>query len=526
MQKLKYLTLLPIIGLTACGGGSGSGNGTQRDIAPTRPSAQVSGTGFDGLILEGDVAVNGFDGAVAGNLLGTAKTDLYGSYTASLQSPNTPILIKVDGGRYIEEASNTQIQLERQLNHRLYAVDYYKSGSAIEVSATFFTTLATGLTEYLVHKQGLSTEVAIERAYAEIDAWAGFDTRRTTPLAVNDVANASPLLTNALKAGFVAAGISQLTRTIATGDPHTTFFSIGFIQVAYEDIKADGILDGIGKGGDPLSYGTLLINADTYRTLLGTRLLQFVTSDYNQTSLGFDDLVGYASQLNQYDGELFNYTTAPDLDDTMPTINNVTPTSDTVIKGSTTLSASVADTFGIASVEFQVNGESIATLTKAPYSYAFNATDYLNGIYPLETVVTNLLGNVATDTRNLNINNGVISFSVPSERIEATGVTSTFGSGTCSLPLTIKDSTGLGVTYVNLDGDRLLSEDSIAGGAKTILIAQDAGMAGSCRHYTIDALDHIGNVYSQKLSVYTTRSALSNKYRAFCYMDLGPNCRY
>lgn len=525
MQKLKYLTLLPIIGLAACGGGSGSGNGTQRDIAPTRPSAQVSGTGFDGLILEGDVAVSGFNGAVAGDILGTAKTDLYGSYTASLQSPDTSILIKVDGGRYIEEASNTQIQLERQLNHRLYAVDYYKSGSAIEVSATFFTTLATGLTEYLVHKQGLSTEVAIERAYAEIDAWAGFDTRRTTPLAVNDAANASPLLTNALKAGFVAAGISQLTRSITTGDPHTKFFSIGFIQVAYEDIKADGILDGIGNGGDPLSYGTLLINADTYRTLLGTRLLQFVTSDYNQTSLGFDDLVGYATQLNQYNGELFNYTSAPDLNDTTPSISNVTPTSATVIKGSTTLSASVADIFGIASVEFRVNGESIATLTQAPYSYAFDATAYLNGIYPLETVVTNLLGNTSTNTRNLNINNGVISFSVPTGAIEATNVTSGF-TGTCSLPLTVRDTTGLGVTYVNLDGNRLLTEDSIAGGAKTVSFSQNAGMAGSCRHYTVDALDHIGNSYSQQISVYTTRSALSNKYRAFCYMDLGPNCRY
>lgn len=526
MKNLKNLTILPIIGLAACGGGSD--NETQRDIAPTRPSAQVSGTGFDGLIIEGDVSVSDFSNAISGGLLGTAKTDGVGKYEASIQSPNTAIRVALQNGFYIEEASGTEIPLDANKSHKLYAVDYYTSGSSVEVSATFFTTLATGLTEYLVQDQGLSTVVAIERAYAEIDAWAGFDTRRTTPLAVNDAANASPLLTNALKAGFVAAGISQLTRTVGNGDPHTTFSSIGFIQVAYEDIKADGILDGIGNGGDPLSYGNLLINANTYRTLLPTRLLQFVSTDFNQTGLTFDALLDYASNLNSYSGSLFNYEETDDITQIEPEIDHILPTDGTIAARTITLSSTATDTFGIASLEYTLGGESVVTLYEPPYVHNMDISTHSNGDYQLNVIATNYLGNTKTASNSITINNGSLSFVGLSERYnERTSDYIKVYSYRYECPAKIRviDTTGLGVENLYVGGMLDMANASIPEGAAdfyTRFTFRNRPLPSvTCAKLT--ATDNLGADYQVNIRVdiesrcqYYSRSGSCNNFTTVC----------
>lgn len=396
----------------------------------------------------------------------------------------------------------------------------------VEVSATFCTTLATGLTEYLVEDLGLSTAVAIERAYAEIDVWAGFDTRRTTPLAVNDAANASPLLTNALKAGFVAAGISQLTRTVGNGDPHTTFSSIGFIQVAYEDIKADGILDGIGNGGDPLSYGTLLITSDTYRTLLSTRLLQFVNSDYNQTGLGFSDLVGYAGQLNLYAGELFNYSEAQGFSETTPQIASASPSETETLKGSTLLSATVSDLFGIDTVEFLMDGVTVATLSQPPYIHELSTLSYQNGSHELEIIVTNILGNSESRIHNLNVYNGTISFTASSARINRVTIN---GAEYCPASIRVTDGIGLGIEYIKVDGVLRYHDESMPNGNLNVLTNHtkfESGTAYSnprCPTHKIEVKDRLGNIHTTTYGLWWFGGSMNSE--GYCYIDIG-KCRY
>src|SRR5690606_29750028 len=224
------------------------------------------------------------------------------------------------------------------------------------LSATDFSTVATGLVEYIVHRQGLSTEVAIERAYAEMDGWAGFDTRHTTPFDVSAVVSATPYLTDSHRYGFVPAGISALTYEVgaATGDGvHDVFTSISFIQTAYSDVRADGLLDGIGIEG-PINFGNLALSGNTYRELLSMRMLQFVRGGRNQTGLSFTDVLPFASRINTYSGELFDNTSAPDITESQPVITQLTPGNGVTMSGTFPVSALVNDPYGIESIHVYI----------------------------------------------------------------------------------------------------------------------------------------------------------------------------
>src|SRR5690554_632493 len=135
MNKTSLLFVLVLsVALSACGG-DGSGG-----VPESQPSGSVSGVAFDGLIMNGNVAIYGWDGS-KGELLGSGKTDTLGEYSIDLDGvPSQPVLIEVTGGRYTEEASDRNVAL--RAGDFLYALQDYEQGDAITTSLTFYTTIA------------------------------------------------------------------------------------------------------------------------------------------------------------------------------------------------------------------------------------------------------------------------------------------------------------------------------------------------------------------------------------------------
>ena len=129
--------------MASCGGGGSAGS-----VAPERPVATVSGTAFDGLIINGDVSIFDFSDGVRGEILSSGNTDGIGNYSLTIKSSDIPILICIDKGRYIEDASGRNIPLTT--NQEVCAVHNYISGESLSTSLTYFTHLSAGLTEYLV----------------------------------------------------------------------------------------------------------------------------------------------------------------------------------------------------------------------------------------------------------------------------------------------------------------------------------------------------------------------------------------
>ena len=97
----NYIVLLfSLAFLTACGGGGGGGS--TGPTGSTIPVGSVSGTAFDGLILNGTVSVYDFSTGAKGALLGQATTDGNGLYALSLQVESRPVLVEITGGYYVE----------------------------------------------------------------------------------------------------------------------------------------------------------------------------------------------------------------------------------------------------------------------------------------------------------------------------------------------------------------------------------------------------------------------------------------
>lgn len=440
---------------------------------------------FDGLIIGGDVRVYDFTGANKGALLGSGKTNGQGRYSINLKTSDKPVLVEVDGGYYIEEASGVQVEVDKSKGHKMLAIEYYQSGRALDVSATFFTNVATGLYEYMVKEQGINDEVAVERAYAQVDTWLGFGSREVHPVDVSDVSNATPFMTDPHRYGFVAAGVSTISLEVGNesgansgAGVHDFYTSIAFNRLAYEDVAFDGLLDGVGPSGR-LSFGVRSLNSNTYRDMLALSMLRFATSDKNATGMSFDDLLPFASQINKNAGDLFGGVAAPDITAIKPTISQFVPANGVTMSGTYPVSVLVTDSTGIESIHFYVGDRYVAAASLRNGRADIDTTNFTNGSYVLRVEVTNFVGNTTHLSRDVTINNGQLAISIPSSA--AIGghyewddqydiPTQKFVPDTCVVSVSIIDTTGLGVETLKVDGNLVWYKDPVAGGRKSVAV--------------------------------------------------------
>ena len=302
----NYLALLiSLVFLTACGGGGGSGGGSG-STGSTIPVGSVSGISFDGLIINGTVSVYDFTTGAKGALLGQTTSDgTSGLYSLSLQVESRPVLLEITGGYYVEEAGPSVQHRSRSVQmQKLTALANYTTGTPLKVAVTTYTHLAAGLAAFEISK-GTAVSTAINDANNRASSLAGVNILTTTPKEITDVSNASATLTPELKYGFLAGAISMWTynnapsAAVAHLPPYT---SIDFAQLLYQDISADGLLDGIGLDSTgaaaPLSFGTTPLGVDVYRLGLGVAMVQMARDAKQQDRAGrFATVLPFAQLL-------------------------------------------------------------------------------------------------------------------------------------------------------------------------------------------------------------------------------------
>ena len=242
----------------------------------TVPVGSVSGTTFDGLITSGIVAIYDFSAGAKGAQLAQATSDSSGLYSIPLQIETRPILVEVTGGYYAEEAGTNPVTVTLAANQKLSAVTNYTTGSTLKVAVTTFTHLAAGLASYEISK-GTAVSTAINNANSRVSSLAGVNILTTFPKEITDVNNASATLKPELRYGFLEAAISMWTYNNAPTPKSAhlaPYTSIDFAQLLYQDISADGLLDGMGLDSTgaaaQLSFGTIPLGVDVYRMGLGT----------------------------------------------------------------------------------------------------------------------------------------------------------------------------------------------------------------------------------------------------------------
>jgi hypothetical protein len=373
----------------------------------------------------------------------------------------------------------------------------------VTMNATFFTTVATGLVEYQVLNQGVAISNAIVSANQQMSSWAGFDIETTVPVDVSDPINASPGLTDELRYGFTSAAISELTRQInisAGLDAHSRWPSIAFIQAAYDDVRVDGLLDGRGPAG-AATLGNLTLTPDVYRATLSERLMKFVVSARNKTTLGFDSVLPFANTLNAFAGGLFANQPGVDFKTVAtPTATQFLPADGDTLGNAPSYALSVIanDMFGVQRVEYLVDDVVIAT-ARNPQSpiESFSTFDFANGPHTFSVRVTNLLGNTTVINNTITIANGTVSVGLP----VSPSVNVTNSGRSCSYTVGINDGAGVGISTVTQNG---VSVASNLPGTSTLQLSvgtSSATVINFCIPVSLSATDTLGNSDTRNVGV-------------------------
>ncbi len=388
---LAFLTVALATLLSACGGGGGGGG-----VPAERPGTHISGVGFDGPIQNGEVKIYDFADGARGELLETVRTDIDGLFEVNLNVSSRPLWVEVSGGRYKEEASGAVVDL--QPGQMLRAVANYTSGQHFGLSVTAFSNMAAGLAQFLI-TSGVGVSDAISQANNRISVMlgAGVDVTGTQPLDVTDVRNQDAALSPGLQYGFITASISSFIDWV-NKQGGQQFSSIGFAQLAFDDIRYDGRLDGQREAG-PIALNNVPISAATYRNVIAENILAMAASANNVTAVAPRDLIETAiAYTSAPDGDqLFGDTPSLPFADITPTISNILPTADSVVAGTITAGATVTDLVGLESVRFLMDSAQVAAASGdlQNASVTIDTTAFEDGIHTLTIVAKNLVGNEA-----------------------------------------------------------------------------------------------------------------------------------
>lgn len=384
----KYLVLFLSLLIVSCGGGGGGAS----SAPPPVPTSSVTGSAVDGLIIQGNVRIYDFSGGSIGGLLGSTTTNNLGQYSIALQAESRPVLVEVTGGYYIEEASATQVPLSA--GQKMIALFNHSTGQPVTIAVTAYTHAAAALAQYLV-AQGNTVAAAIDAANSRFSVWIGHSVTATIPLDITNSGNAVAQPTPAHNYGFLAGAISNWTSTHNPSGvlPHTTpYRSIEFVQKMYDDLRADGLLDGRGNSGSVLSFGTTPMSVGVYRTELAMHILRIAdNSARNRTGLSGSDMLQYARAYAASVDPIFNNVTPVPID--QPIITVTAPTNSSYINGVRTVSGVVTDTAGPGSTRLIVDGALgvVATNYFNP-SVSWDTRTVADGPHAVGFSVTNLVG--------------------------------------------------------------------------------------------------------------------------------------
>ncbi|MFV1984425.1 MAG: hypothetical protein ACC657_12860 [Thiohalomonadales bacterium] len=490
--RINKLFLILVIGslLISCGGGGG---GNTLPPEPTIiPTGSISINAQLGPIKNADVIVYDYSKGIIlnENILSQATqiTDSNGKYTIDIQTISTPILVCVRKGSYSEEASALSKKIDVLLNSdSLCAVMNYVSGEKINTNITFFTHVAYGLTNNKI-SNGAKVVDAINSANQTINNWLGtkIDILTTIPKQITNPNSIPASINNPLTAehqyGFANAAISQLMKWVAKKNKipaFTNVTSIIFAQRAFEDISADGILD--GKAGVNQLAIVEPITEDLYRHKLALNMLIMAAAPENNSTLTVDNVFSYAESINNYSELSLNQNPTTVLTKSSPIINVTNPNLNDVIFGNALINpanntpfdplsnafvaATITDTSVIDSLTITINksdGSVQTTLQSNDLNQVkipFDSKLIPDGNYIINVTATNIIGKTTSFAPiNISVGNTLISAIINSPKPDsANGGAAIIVSGIVTEPA----NTPLKLIELKLDGKILPLDQAI-----------------------------------------------------------------
>jgi len=398
-----FCLLLPALSLPGCSSDTG--------LPPQRPAGTVSGKVVDGVITDAIVNVYAFNNGTRGRRLGGGRTDTDGNYSLEIRAASQLILIETTGGTYTEQATGTVVTVPA--GDVMQAIVPYESGQPVQTMVTPLTHLVAGLTFYKI-RQGSSATQALSEAKATIEQFLTIDTSSAIPVDITQSDNTVNALSEEALYGFYLAGISNLSLWASNKNqvtPHTIYTSISITQIMYNDIQADGKLDGVGfdlahANLMPLAIGIVPLTAETYRAAFSLHLLAVANMTENTTNLKPGDLQQVADDLATKTSALFASADTLDINNQAPLISVPQPLP-SIYSGTMTLPLEIGGFLDAASVDISVDGNFVTAVANPQNpEIVIDTTAFPpDGNHILGITATDILGNTATQNITVSFDN-------------------------------------------------------------------------------------------------------------------------
>lgn len=396
--------------VAGCGGGGG--------LPPERPAMTITGVAVDGPLVNADVRIYSFSTGAKGELLAETQTGTDGRYSVELRAERQPVWVEADGGYYLEEATDTMIPVSEGAG--LVAVTNLASSPDPQViNVTPLTLLSAGLAQYQI-SQGATVAEAVDEANDQLLAATGIDPVVTVPLnirtAAQDIAGSDP----SAWYGFMLAGLSNFTATIAAerdSVEHQDLPTIHLARLMYDDIRVDGVLNGRGavSGNDEpetLNFGGEALSPALYRSGLAQNMLAVANNRrINHSGLSPNDILAGAKAIGESRSPVLPPLGGPPSNGETPPGGGGSPTSppadvagpaitsdvasNVYHRGEFEFVARVADPSGVSVVQFDVDGkgEGAAADPRDP-RVLIDTSNYIDGEYQLGVSAWDSLGNL------------------------------------------------------------------------------------------------------------------------------------
>ncbi|MBV1929926.1 MAG: hypothetical protein KUG81_10505, partial [Gammaproteobacteria bacterium] len=382
---IPSIVLLTTFFLSACGGSDNS-------PAPERPAASAAGVSD---ARNANIVATAFEDSEQD--ITSTQSDDSGQFELSITHASGPIMISSNGGNLRSLGGSDQ----NLNNDGFKSLFNYESGEDVAVNLNVFTTAAACLAEVKI-EEGVAVEEAIDSSLGLFEQWFGFSIERVTPL---DLSLTESFTTNPTQGhlyGVALEGVKEAIEKLRIADnaPLTTQYTVGhFARLICDDIKNDGLLDGVGTStvSNPtgqVSVGNFAITPDFYRTSIAQAMLSSVQNELNETGLVVAQVLEFSNLYSLYDNALFASYASQSVD-REPPIVETHAAENMILTDVAEVEFQFVEAFGIQETQVDVMIDSVfyATLQVDNPVLTINTTLFEPGDHVISFVVHDLLGN-------------------------------------------------------------------------------------------------------------------------------------
>ncbi len=294
-----------LVALFGCGGGSGSSTG----VTPGTPGAQgsqgmLAGAAIKGPVSGAAVTAYGIMSGMTGTEIASAMTDSQGNFTMTIGSYSGPMMLKMSGGAYIDEATGAAMPMAAG-DIMTAVVPSISSGDTVTgIQMTPLTSMAQTMAE---HMTGGMTTANIAAANAAVGNYFMVNDILHTPPMNPLVSGAGGTATqNMINYGIALAAISEYAKEMG-------MTSSSAMVTAMMDDSSDGVMNGMmgatsitmgSMSGGMMGGGSTMMQSSAGTTGLATAMTTFMTSTTNMSGLTATDMNALIQKLSASNGQI------------------------------------------------------------------------------------------------------------------------------------------------------------------------------------------------------------------------------